>query len=450
MAKPKEVVARQGNAPEAWTEQYCPLDLPEFQERDVLNFKRTINYPVTNLDNDRREIIVEVDIHLRYIRETNGLVLGDPIYSHTLLPGERVRLATTDRRSRFSYDNESNLSYKSVQMSESQYYMSSLRHFSADSEATQSGSSSSDYNNNWDFHGDAEGGLGFFSVNAETNARGSFNSHSAKEYINNQKYHAESAVSNSVEATQKNMSTSMGEVNTRNHAEGESESHFESSAREFRNENRCHAVTYMFYQVNKKQTVAFEIVSVEFRIKDPNSLTSISHLPPGNRKLKLIPQQLPVSSERVLKALEIENSYQRTVNVSDNIRTTGFSTNFSTLNVNVVRPTYEVDIRQLAIRRAMEEFMEQGIIDRNGEITKEFAEQMNFKRESAIPTAGVVVKGYLDECDTCEPLLKRSYELEVEHRRLQNELLSKQIELLEKSQEYRCCPCDDEEEDNDD
>ena len=31
----------------------------------------------------------------------------------TLLPGEKVRLATTDRRSRFSFDSESNLSYRS-------------------------------------------------------------------------------------------------------------------------------------------------------------------------------------------------------------------------------------------------------------------------------------------------------------------------------------------------
>ncbi len=37
------------------------------------------------------------------------------MYSTTLLPGEQVRLATTDRRSRFSFDSESKLSYRSEQ-----------------------------------------------------------------------------------------------------------------------------------------------------------------------------------------------------------------------------------------------------------------------------------------------------------------------------------------------
>jgi len=48
-----------------------------------------------------------------------------------------------------------------------------------------------------------------------------------------------------------------------------------------------------------------------------------------------------------------------------------------------------------------------------------------------------VIKGCLDECDICEPLLDRE---------LENELLKKQIDLLDKSQEYRCCPDGDEDE----
>ena len=62
-----------------------------------------------------------------------------------------------------------------------------------------------------------------------------------------------------------------------------------------------------------------------------------------------------------------------------------------------------------------------------------------WERQIALPTAGVIVKGCLDECDVCEPSLARKIELE-------NELLKKQIDLLEKSQEYRCCPEGEEEE----
>ena len=35
--------------------------------------------------------------------------------------------------------------------------------------------------------------------------------------------------------------------------------------------------------------------------------------------------------------------------------------------------------------------------------------------------------------------------LDLERKALENELLKKQIALLEKSQEYRCCPADEEE-----
>jgi hypothetical protein len=58
-----------------------------------------------------------------------------------------------------------------------------------------------------------------------------------------------------------------------------------------------------------------------------------------------------------------------------------------------------------------------------------------------------LVKGCLDECSICEPELHRKIELELQHQELQNQLLQKQIALLEKSQEYRCCPEGEEEED---
>jgi hypothetical protein len=46
----------------------------------------------------------------------------------------------------------------------------------------------------------------------------------------------------------------------------------------------------------------------------------------------------------------------------------------------------------------------------------------------------------LDECNICEPELMREIELDIEHKKLENEFLKRQTELLEKSQEYRCCP----------
>ncbi|MCU7856485.1 MAG: hypothetical protein KZQ79_12475, partial [Candidatus Thiodiazotropha sp. (ex Lucinoma borealis)] len=63
-----------------------------------------------------------------------------------------------------------------------------------------------------------------------------------------------------------------------------------------------------------------------------------------------------------------------------------------------------------------------------------------FEFRTNLPTPGVVVKGCLDDCQTCEPALEERIKIELEHKHLQNELLKKQIDLLDKSQEYRCCP----------
>jgi len=59
----------------------------------------------------------------------------------------------------------------------------------------------------------------------------------------------------------------------------------------------------------------------------------------------------------------------------------------------------------------------------------------------------VIVKSCLDDCNICEEEVQTREKLELTHLDLKNKLLAKQIELLEKSQEYRCCPEPAEEED---
>jgi len=52
----------------------------------------------------------------------------------------------------------------------------------------------------------------------------------------------------------------------------------------------------------------------------------------------------------------------------------------------------------------------------------------------------VIVKGCLDDCNVCEDELQRKMQLELTRQDLENKLLARQIELLDKAQEYRCCP----------
>ncbi|MEO6355760.1 MAG: hypothetical protein ABIU77_25815, partial [Ferruginibacter sp.] len=249
----------------------CP-DLIKDDHCDVINFSRVLNYPTGNNDN-RRRVNVEVILHFKLTRCTLGLTLGDPAYSTTLLPGEKVRLSTTDRRSRFTYDSETKLSYRSEQISEEQYFMTATQKYLADASASQSGNSESSSEGKWDFHGDAGGSINPFSLSASasTSAGGSHNSSSVSDYLNQQKSHVQSSASQAVGATKKAHSISIGEVSSRTHIQGESEDHFEAASREFSNYNKCHAVTYMFYRINKKQKINFELVAIERRVADSNA-----------------------------------------------------------------------------------------------------------------------------------------------------------------------------------
>ena len=85
------------------------------------------------------------------------------------------------------------------------------------------------------------------------------------------------------------------------------------------------------------------------------------------------------------------------------------------------------------------------IDEKTGAVSKDAIARFSWKRTTTLPTAGILVKGCLDECNVCEPALLEEIKIDLERKRLRNELLKKRTELLEKSQEYRCCPAGEEE-----
>ncbi len=416
----------------------CPTLIKD-DHCDVINFSRVLTYPTSIPGSNRRRVLVEVILHFKFSRCTLGLTLGDPAYSTTLLPGEKVRLSTTDRRSRFTYDSESKLSYRSEQISEEQYYMTATQKYMADASAAQSGHAESSSEGQWDFHGDAEGSIGIFSLSASasTNANGSHNNHSVSDYLNQQRSHMESAANQAVSATRKAHAVSIGEVSSRTHIEGESEDHFEASSREFSNYNKCYAVTYMFYRLNKKQKVRFELVSIERRVLDDNAPVG-GVLQPGKRKIPiaLVPQDMPATA--TLRKAVVANAAVASINPDLSVLSASFAA-APVLNRVVVNNEAALGIaidgetRTKAIKEVDEQLVAKGLIDKAGNVAAETKKKIEFEMEFSLPTPGIIVKGCLDDCDVCEPMLK-------ERMQLENDLLRKQIELLEKSQEYRCCP----------
>ena len=82
----------------------------------------------------------------------------------------------------------------------------------------------------------------------------------------------------------------------------------------------------------------------------------------------------------------------------------------------------------------------EGLLTPAGTVAPQAQKQFEVTVESCIPTPGIIVKGCIDDCDVCEPELENKIQLELEEQDLKNQLLKRQIELLDKSQEYRCCP----------
>ncbi len=410
----------------------CP-NLIKDDHCDVINFSRVLTFPTGNNDN-RRRVNVEVILRFKLTRCTLGLTLGDPAYSTTLLPGEKVRLSTTDRRSRFTYDSDTKLSYRSEQISEDQYMMTATQKYLADAAASQSGNAENSSEGHWDFHGDAGGSINplSLSASASTNASGNHNSSSVSDYLNQQKSHVASAATQAVDATRKAHAISIGEVSTRTHIEGESEDHFEASSREFSNFNKCHAVTYMFYRLNKKQKVSFELVAIERRVADANApISGVLQPATGKLPVALVPQDIPATA--LLKKTTVTGANTSNLEASQ----------FFTADQNANRQSFSNDqnfsipldeaTRAAALKEADQQLIAKNLLNKDGKISDETKLAINFEMEFSLPTPGIIVKGCLDECDVCEPLVK-------ERMQLENDLLRKQIELLEKSQQYRCCP----------
>lgn len=417
----------------------CP-ELIDGKKCDYLDFVyRLNNFTDVTLERQSQRVAVEVAIHVRIERCTGPLQMGNVVYSTTLLPGEKVRLFTHDRRSRFSFDSETQISYRHEQSAEEQFYMESFEKFMSDLNSRDESSASSSSSGSASSSGSTSGLLETIFSGPSASVSGSFNAQSTRDFLRELNIHAEASHNKSIQMTRESSAVQMGEVQTKTHAEGESESHVESSSRMFSNANRCHSVSYLFYQVDKQQTTKVTIKSVKTRVVDPAASSAVVNNPiVGNRKLSVIPTAVLATSDKgVSKIREIE-SLER-VNVAKAQPQFAFAA--SRLSVAPMSDA----VRAQALDNVRNDLIANKILDKNGKVTNEVSSEFSFEFKTTIPTPGIVVRACLDDCNTCEPFQQQLITLELEHQKLQNKLLERQIELLDKSQEYRCCPKDEEE-----
>jgi hypothetical protein len=414
---------------------------------DVLDFRYRLPHRVSVNEAGRQAAVtVEVILHLRLTRCPGPLSLGDPVHTITLLPGEKVKLFTTDRRSRFTLDSSTNVSYRSEQLSEERYFMAAMQNSMSDLSVTDSGHSSNSESGKWDFHGDASGSLGFFSASADANARGSHSASSTADFLRQLHTHSTASANQAVQATHASASLSIGEVSSRSHVQTESEDHFESSSREFSNANRCHAVTFFFYRLIKKQIVKITLEAIERRVDDAAAPTRVSLNPPLSRgQISVVPASvLATQKDRIA----VEQVGRDSVAAQDRSASgasvlTGASS-FSFAAFQLGTEPLSDGLRKAALKQVDANLVAEGLLTPAGSVAPQAQKLFEVTLESCLPTPGIIVKGCIDTCDVCEPELQKKIELELEEQELKNQLLKRQIELLDKSQEYRCCPASSE------
>jgi hypothetical protein len=426
----------------------CP-QLETDRSCDALDFHyRLIHTATVNVDNQPRRVPVEVILHARLERCPGPLALGDLVYSTTLLPGEKVRLFSTDRRTRFSLDSATSVSYRREQTSEERYFMSSMSDFMSDLTVRDEARSANQQRGSFETHGETNGAIQAFFAGPSIDVSGSYNAESTSDFLRELNQHARASSERSVEATRAASSVSVGEVQSRSHAEGESEDHFESASRVFANPNRCHAVTFYFYQINKTQTVRLTLETIRRRVIDPAGDTRIANNPFASRgEVSVIPSAVLATDKERLELEQIGRSSVAAAQAGT--IATGSQTlvanRLSATSFAVAQPVEPLPaaVRAPALAAVDADLAAAGLIDpETGEATDEVKASFTFETTSSLPTPGMLVRGCLDACDICEPAVMREIELDLERKALENELLKRRIEILHRAQEYRCCPAE--------
>jgi hypothetical protein len=408
-----------------------------------LDFRYRLPFRPSVTVNQRTQTIpVEVTLVFSYERCPGPMALGDVLYSTSLLPGEKVNLFTSDRHSRFYYDSETQLSSRQETTSEESYFSSAFANSLSQLSVLDQGSQNSSYHSSSVGGGGGAGlDLGFFSIGGSVSAS-SYDANAASSFAHSLSQFAASSSSQVEAGTHAMASTSIGEVSTRSHSAGESEDQYESSSRTFSNPNHCHAITFFFYRLNKCQKITFTLTAIERRVVDPAAPTGAVLNPPSPATgVSVIPYAVTGTNSKRLDA----EQRGRTSVVDANNFSSASGANLTTLQLQTTAFAVNSEALSVAARKAAlaavdADLVSEGLLDKNGNPSTDAIKRLSWKKDLCLPTPGVIVKGCLDTCSICEPEVEQKIQLELTRMDLENKLLQKRIDLLDKSQEYRCCP----------
>ncbi len=332
----------------------CPILHPyevcdELDFRYRLPFRRTVH---------GQEVLVVVTLRFRLERCSGPLTLGNLLYTTTLLPGEQVRLLTTDRNSRFSFNEATQAQGEEYNTSQESFFLAGMADSMSNLSVLENASDETRFRSQLDKSGSHAGvHLGWLDVGGWVSAT-SYDADAARRFASSLSEHAETS-SRHVEASVRAASSlSISEVATRTNIAEQAQERYEAASRVFSNPNTCHAVTYLFYRIDKIETVRFKLVAIERKVYDPACPNGVTKHPYGNS--------------------EGGEGYGNGGPVS-------------------------YDTRKSALDGIEGELRGEGIINGEGHCTSEIVETLSWERVVRLPTPGVTVKACLDECNACEP-----------------------------------------------
>ena len=123
----------------------CP-PLHPWQSCDELDVRYRIPFrPVVQTKDGEQQLLVEVTVRFRLECCSGPLILGDLLYSTTLLPGEKVRLLTTDRNSRFSFSTDAEYAARQFTTSEQSFFLSGMTDSMSNLDVLRQGQQESSY-----------------------------------------------------------------------------------------------------------------------------------------------------------------------------------------------------------------------------------------------------------------------------------------------------------------
>ncbi len=205
---------------------------------------------------------VEVIVTTRLERSSGEYVIGDLVYTLSLLPGEEVRMFTTDRRTRFSLDSETKIGYHAAATFEDQMYLSAMDTFFGQMSSSQWAHAEGGTSGSFRAHAESSGVFESIVSGPEADMNGSFNTNSFADFVGGMSAQASTAHHVSATATNTASAVSVGAIGIRNSIEGKLDTHVEMNYRSFRNPSRTRAVTFYFFQIRRMHRVRFWVDSI--------------------------------------------------------------------------------------------------------------------------------------------------------------------------------------------